>query len=106
MLSDVKQRWINALRSGRYKQAQRYLRTLSDKYCCLGVLCDLVQPKGWNKSEFSYSHNDCTQIISCSMCESTGLAFEEAVDLATLNDSSESFEDIARYIEAEIPSTR
>lgn len=34
--------WIDALRSGKYEQGHLRLRTADDKYCCLGVVCDLV----------------------------------------------------------------
>lgn len=40
MKPDIKQRWINALRSGNYDQARLSLRD-GDNFCCLGVLCDL-----------------------------------------------------------------
>lgn len=32
--------WVDALRSGKYKQGSGYLRQ-GDKYCCLGVVCEL-----------------------------------------------------------------
>jgi hypothetical protein len=38
--SDIKQRWVSALRSGNYTQGRAGLRT-EGKHCCLGVLCDL-----------------------------------------------------------------
>jgi hypothetical protein len=41
MKPEIKQKWIDALRSGKYKQGRGYLRTSRDEYCCLGVLCDL-----------------------------------------------------------------
>lgn len=34
--------WIEALESGKYPQAHRYLHTRSG-YCCLGVLCDVAR---------------------------------------------------------------
>lgn len=40
MNPEVKAKWIAALRSGDYVQGQGALRR-GDKYCCLGVLCDL-----------------------------------------------------------------
>lgn len=46
MNPDVKTRWVAALRSGNYRQARNYLRT-AEGYCCLGVLCDIVDPDGW-----------------------------------------------------------
>ena len=44
MNKQVKERWIKALRSGKYKQGQHLLvsNDLDKKYyCCLGVLCQL-----------------------------------------------------------------
>jgi hypothetical protein len=37
----VKGLWTSALRSGQYKQGKECLRDEDDKFCCLGVLCDL-----------------------------------------------------------------
>ena len=34
---EVKQKWVKALRSGKYKQTQENLYK-NDKFCCLGVL--------------------------------------------------------------------
>ena len=39
MKPEIKQLWINALRSGKYQQGTGCLRK-EDKYCCLGVLLD------------------------------------------------------------------
>lgn len=40
MNSQIKQKWLDALRSGEYSQTRCYLRD-NDGFCCLGVLCDL-----------------------------------------------------------------
>lgn len=40
MKPDKKALWVEALRSGDYQQGQYNLR-VGDRYCCLGVLCDL-----------------------------------------------------------------
>ena len=40
MNKEIKRKWIEALRSGEYKQAQHQLRD-GDRFCCLGVLCDI-----------------------------------------------------------------
>ena len=34
----LKARWVEALRSGDYKQGTKFLRTNEGTYCCLGVL--------------------------------------------------------------------
>jgi hypothetical protein len=44
--------WIAALRSGDYKPASGVLQSPTQKgFCCLGVLCDLKNPKRWLHSE-------------------------------------------------------
>lgn len=37
----IKKLWIDALRSGKYKQGRGQLRSAGNKFCCLGVLCNL-----------------------------------------------------------------
>jgi hypothetical protein len=46
MKKRIKDKWVNALRSGEYKQGRNALMKMGDDgkpagYCCLGVLCDL-----------------------------------------------------------------
>lgn len=50
MNEEIKEQWVKALRSGKYKQGREALRKKDPKtgqwtYCCLGVLCDLYQKK-------------------------------------------------------------
>jgi len=42
----IADKWVKALKSGKYKQSRGKLRGPRG-YCCLGVLCDLKNPKGW-----------------------------------------------------------
>lgn len=42
---DVKAKWVEALRSGEYKQGKGVLEQ-EGKFCCLGVLCDLAVKNG------------------------------------------------------------
>lgn len=37
----IKQMWIDALRSGAYKQGRSCLKNHNDQFCCLGVLADV-----------------------------------------------------------------
>lgn len=53
MNSKIKARWVEALRSGDYKQTEGYLNVdvyngsgEDDGYCCLGVLCELAVADG------------------------------------------------------------
>ncbi len=41
----IKNLWIEALRSNKYKQGKYYLKNTDqeeDRYCCIGVLCDIL----------------------------------------------------------------
>lgn len=46
MKQEIKERWVEALRSGKYEQGTGSLTTGSGRYCCLGVLCDLAVADG------------------------------------------------------------
>lgn len=51
MNQEVKKEWIEALRSGEYRQGDSYLASKDRhddnyKFCCLGVLCELAYKKG------------------------------------------------------------
>jgi hypothetical protein len=46
MKKEIARRWIKALRSGRYRQGKKALKTRRGpavQHCCLGVLCELYQ---------------------------------------------------------------
>lgn len=48
MKPELKKRWVKALRSGKYKQGKNYLRRQTpegDRYCCLGVLCEIERAR-------------------------------------------------------------
>ena len=51
MNPEVKQKWIDALRSGKYEQGSGKLRG-ANGYCCLGVLCDLYAQEHDTQWEF------------------------------------------------------
>lgn len=48
MNPEVKAKWVEALRSGKYLQGKHSLRTVDDKFCCLGVFCDVIDPTAWH----------------------------------------------------------
>lgn len=64
MNPEIKERWLEALRSGKYKQGQKLLRARdvdgNEYHCCLGVLCDLAVEAGVTTVEYEpESHDDC-----------------------------------------------
>lgn len=100
----VKKRWINELRSDKYQQSTGSLKD-KDGYCCLGVLCDIVDKKGWGRIQRgSYRHhldhsgdhidiNDTTPALHA-------LSLGSREKLVKLNDDKNySFKRIATWIE-------
>ena len=54
MNQEIKQKWVDALRSGKYEQGRGFLR-VGDKFCCLGVLCDLYMVENGGKWEATFN---------------------------------------------------
>jgi hypothetical protein len=50
-------KWIEALRSGQYKQGNGLLRSEENQFCCLGVLCDVYDPANWNQTKYGPHYN-------------------------------------------------
>lgn len=92
-----KKKWIEALRSGKYSQGRHTLKNSYDmEYCCLGVLCDIVDPYGWTDND---NHYDEVNYPANSVLNKVVLDRDEAHDLAVMNDAGEPFSKIAAYIE-------
>jgi hypothetical protein len=51
MNPEIKQKWVDALLSGKYDQGSEKLRSRQG-YCCLGVLCDLYSQEQNQEWEF------------------------------------------------------
>ena len=58
MNPELKAKWVAALRDPNRKQAKGQLR-IGDAMCCLGVLCDVIDPAGWTLRENrSFTYGD------------------------------------------------
>lgn len=55
---EIKNMWVEALRSGKYRQGNGALRNEHNEFCCLGVLCDLVAPDKWTESDIKGINNE------------------------------------------------
>lgn len=116
MKPEIKKRWVDALRSGKYKQGKERLKRRGElpKYCCLGVLCDLAVQDG--VCEWKDEYDDDLGVACCTPTdESTSTIPVEVqywsglkarypelngVPMAVLNDSRGlTFDDIADLIE-------
>ena len=102
MNPQIKQKWVDALRSGEYQQTQRYLHK-KDGFCCLGVLCDLYGKENnveWTPSGFNnaYAFQDKESHPPSSVMEWAGVG-DEIGTLGELNDKGSTFNEIADLIE-------
>lgn len=128
MNPQVKEKWIDALRSGKYEQGSEKLRSV-DGYCCLGVLCDLYaqeQNKEWdlkgideeNHQVMDYWYFDGeSEFLPDSVREWAGITFNNPKvrvdvtenddeddwfyqdEIANLNDTGYTFEELSKLIQ-------
>lgn len=125
MNEQVKKQWIEALRSGAYKQGEGTLRR-NDQYCCLGVLCDLYDKEHenchWQPYDEDEDHNTFfdgneTNAQFLPLCVMRWAELDsgdpeviteddydyETVDtLSNLNDTEHTFGTISDYIEEQL----
>jgi hypothetical protein len=95
---EFKAKWCAALRSGEYKQGRHGLRD-GDRYCCLGVACDVLDPKGWDGARFGGLAGHMPDAVG----HRIGLFRVAMYRLADMNDlDGKSFSEIADYIEANL----
>ncbi len=107
----VVSRWVKALRSGKYKQGKQFLHRKSrkqERYCCLGVLCELavhakvISQAALDDDTFYYDHNE--QILPTAVKNWVGLNEEDGSygggSLVELNDDGKKFTTIAKLIES------
>jgi hypothetical protein len=127
--TEIKQKWVKALRSGEYKQGQHRLRTLDFDnkvdgprhvvvgYCCLGVLCDILSKEGqgrWDGEFFKFEEHKSNSTLPASVAQYLEMPENPMVDydgedhhamrdsVAELNDGYYSFEFIANLIEQQL----
>jgi hypothetical protein len=112
----LRQKWIKALRSKRYKQGQGELaiklsRNRGEKNCCLGVVCRVARldQKGvaWRGNSTlsdldAYEHG----IDGYKLLDELGLSPSQETKLIQMNDGygdlhEHSFEEIADWLEAQ-----
>lgn len=92
--------WVAALRSGKYQQGLGCLRSLGDKFCCLGVLCDLGREKAWVRGSGAFFYHGHDGTLPEIVRDTVGLGYSDTIALMRLNDrEGKSFEEIADYLE-------
>ena len=99
-----KQKWLTALRSGKYEQGESELKTKgTQEYCCLGVACKIA---GLRPSDISGRTMPSTlspklqsKLPPFFRSETVDRDHEGLATLADMNDNGSTFEEIADYIE-------
>lgn len=104
--------WVEALRSGKYKQAVGVLESTSGGFCCLGVACKVAEEHGvevvYDKlggtlhgNQLGYQRNvqEWLGLINGDGYPSDKLNVDPSLTLSSLNDSGATFEEIADIIE-------
>lgn len=110
-LTDNQEKWLQALESGEYEQGIEELHSIDDKFCCLGVACDLFMPetRKVHGDGTCYSYSYCTLGAPVELKEILGISGSYGVidggwkgrsTLASMNDKGWSFLKIARFIRA------
>lgn len=113
MKTSIKKLWVDALRSGKYQQGKKQLRT-GEKFCCLGVLCDLYHKETgegkWVDNAFWVDRVKADVALPFAVVEWSGCpdanpdvkAGLGIGNLATANDYGATFSKIADIIEAQL----
>lgn len=116
MKKEVMQKWVEALRSGKYVQGTHVLCNSNYEYCCLGGLCDLYKNKlnveqtfspVKNNNVFTFDGDSISlpnQVIYLAGIKQEYGQFRDKNNqlnsLAILNDNGYSFNELADIIDA------
>ena len=101
MKKTFKKQWVEALRSGKFRQGAGAL--YEDRtYCCLGVLCKVSGMDARSIRKVTDPDEDGTtnSTLGPELLKKFGLTDEEQCHLAEMNDDGKSFKVIADHIDA------
>jgi hypothetical protein len=94
---EFKAKWCAALRSGKYKQGERFLRPTEDTYCCLGVAAVLL---GVDLAPARLYESDGYDAVKAAGVENLCELFHRNDGMGSHR--RHSFSEIADYIEANL----
>lgn len=105
----TKEDWLAALRSGDYPKGTERLHR-NGQWCCLGVLCDILKVS-WTIQEiegeqcrcYGHAHSiippQAWPLVGVTAAHNSKEFFFHENNLIRLNDQSDSFDQVIRYIE-------
>lgn len=98
----MRDKWIAALRSGKYGQTKGRLKRGENYFCCLGVACDISGAGHW-ESNNDYYYLDAEDFVSHTLNSRLkaifGLTNTEENEAISMNEEGRTFEEIADYLE-------
>lgn len=102
LIPELKTKWLNDLRSGKYKQGSETLRH-KDYFCCLGVFADGMNGMMWVEEPSGHYKYFVNGFHYSSGLPTTILPIEVQSELMFMNDElNYSFDQIADVIESSI----
>jgi hypothetical protein len=98
----LKEAWIEALRSGEYEQGKQQMETKDGRLCCLAVLCRVAKVE-YPRDAFDLDNEKLQEFRDecCLGDHSCGIQ-AQLIDLN--DDQNKSFPEIADWIEANVPA--
>lgn len=103
------EKWVKALRSGKYEQGEGYLENADGQYCCLGVACKISYPRARLLHKFfidskgqgrGYISKNLEKKMPELLRGTDANKFVEKV--SQMNDDGKSFNQIADWIEKNV----
>ena len=104
------QKLVKILKSGKYKQGRSALRPKEDKFCCLGVACDVYAKETgeslwtvnrtqslWEEGKYRFAR--ARTMLPTKVAKYFGISKRRQLNLAEMNDDGQSFKKIADYME-------
>lgn len=112
MDKELKAKWLEALRSGDFPKTKGRLKSARARgtgvagFCCLGVLCEVIEPGScdrWARNEAGYLASQHGYIPE-KLAGTAGIDEQKQVELATLNDAfgSNDFTSVIGVIERDL----
>lgn len=106
MNQELKTKWVEALRSGKYTQGNGLLCNLNSEinkleHCCLGVLCEVAGVVRIHDDEGNYKFDGKQDYLSNTLLEKFGIGHQEQKKLACMNDGSEEYSDAGNAVSNE-----
>ena len=96
-----KKKWLSALRSGEYKKGKGQLRTKDNRFCCLGVACEIkgLTPVHLGSGYgYGYAYDNLVGGICTDHRAELNISWKQHNTLIYLNDQNPTFKEVIRYI--------